>query len=87
MDQGLAATGRAGAGVIIDEVFLGGKPAQGRLARTLDRLAVLWVGVRCDPELAAEHEPHRLDRTVAMAPSQAESVHGDVEPAPTAPAV
>ena len=77
--QGLAAIGNAGTGLIIDEVFLGGKSSQERLARALDGLAVLWVGVRCDPEVAAQREQHRPDRIVGMALSQAESVHDDVE--------
>lgn len=77
--QGLAAIGNAGTGLIIDEVFLGGKSSQERLARELDGLAVLWVGVRCDPEVAAQREQHRPDRIVGMALSQAESVHDVVE--------
>jgi chloramphenicol 3-O phosphotransferase len=39
---------------------------------------VLWVGVRCGPEIAADREIARGDRTVGMAASQAETVHHGV---------
>ena len=77
--QGLAAIGRAGTGLIIDEVFLGGKSSQERLARALAGLPVLWVGVRCAPEVAGRREQRRTDRVVGMAVSQAERVHDGVE--------
>jgi chloramphenicol 3-O phosphotransferase len=50
--QGLAAIARDDVGVIIDEVFLGGRESQNRLRSALSGLRVLWVGVRCDLEVA-----------------------------------
>jgi chloramphenicol 3-O phosphotransferase len=39
---------------------------------------VLWVGVRCDPGVAAEREAQRGDRITGMAASQALIVHDGV---------
>ncbi|MFE7525306.1 chloramphenicol phosphotransferase CPT [Kitasatospora sp. NPDC057542] len=75
---GIAAMARAGARVIIDDVFLGGAASQERLRGHLEGLEVLWVGVRCDPEIAAGREVARGDRVAGMAASQAEVVHKDV---------
>jgi chloramphenicol 3-O phosphotransferase len=75
---GLAATAKAGLGVILDEVFLDGGAGQQRLAYALDGLSVLWVGVRCNPAVAAEREHARLDRIAGMAASQATAVHEGV---------
>ncbi|MEU4091394.1 chloramphenicol phosphotransferase CPT [Streptomyces sp. NPDC026673] len=75
---GVAAVARAGARVIVDEVFLGGPASQDRWRRALDGLEVLWVGVRCDPGVAAGRETARGDRAVGMAAAQAESVHRGV---------
>ena len=72
--QGLAAIARCDTGLIIDEVFLGGRASQERLAQVLSDLTVLWVGVRCDPEVAAGREGKRQDRIVGMARLQAEQV-------------
>ncbi|MFF5446346.1 chloramphenicol phosphotransferase CPT [Streptomyces sp. NPDC012888] len=73
--EGIAAMARAGARVIVDEVFLGGGDSQRRWQRALDGLPVLWVGVRCDAEVAAGREAARGDRPAGMAASQAELVH------------
>lgn len=69
---------RAGARVIVDEVFLGGAYSQQRWQEALGELRVLWVGVRCDAAVAAGREVARGDRTVGMAASQAEVVHQGV---------
>ncbi|MGW0707646.1 chloramphenicol phosphotransferase CPT [Streptomyces sp. NPDC002643] len=76
--EGVAAMARAGARVIVDEVFLGGPRSQKRWQTALGELGVLWVGVRCDAQVAAGREVARGDRTVGMAASQAESVHQGV---------
>jgi chloramphenicol 3-O phosphotransferase len=73
--RGIAAMVRAGANVIIDEVFLGGSDSQQRWQEQLDGLDVLWVGVRCAAAVAAEREIARGDRVTGMAASQAELVH------------
>lgn len=75
---GIAAMARAGAGVILDDVFLGGAASQERVRSALDGLRVLWVGVRCDPEVAARRELARGDRVAGMAALQATAVHEGV---------
>ncbi|KAB8188635.1 chloramphenicol phosphotransferase CPT [Nonomuraea phyllanthi] len=76
--EGLAAMARAGAPVIIDDVFLGGGASQARWQKALGGLDVLWVGVRCDGAVAAEREIARGDRVPGMAVLQAEVVHEGV---------
>lgn len=76
--QGVAAMARAGLPVIIDEVLLAGGAGQRKLAARLDGLEVLWVGVTCDPAVAAARELCRGDRMAGMAASQAAAVHEGV---------
>ncbi|MFG2947458.1 chloramphenicol phosphotransferase CPT [Streptomyces adustus] len=75
---GIAATARAGARVVVDDVFLGATASQDRWREALDGLDVLWVGVRCAAEVAAGRETARGDRASGMAASQAELVHRGV---------
>ncbi|MEV7440809.1 chloramphenicol phosphotransferase CPT [Streptomyces sp. NPDC091204] len=75
---GVAATARAGAPVVVDDVFLGGAASQERWRKALDGMDVLWVGVRCESAVAAAREIARGDRTPGMAASQAERVHRGV---------
>ena len=75
---GVAAMARAGARIIIDDVFLGGAASQQRVRAYLEGLVVLWAGVRCDPGIAAGREIARGDRVTGMAASQAEMVHKGV---------
>jgi len=63
--EGVAAMVRAGARVVIDDVFLGGAASQQRWRKALgeaDDLPVLWVGVRCESAVAAGREAARGDR-------------------------
>lgn len=76
--DGIAAMARAGARIIIDDVFLGGAASQRRWQQALAGLDVLWVGVRCDSAVAAGREIARGDRTPGMAASQAPVVHEGV---------
>jgi chloramphenicol 3-O phosphotransferase len=76
--QGVAAMACAGAGVILDLVFLKGAAAQERWGNVLAGLQVLWVGVQCDPLVAAAREGARGDRVPGMAASQARLVHQGV---------
>ena len=76
--EGIAAMARAGAHVIVDEVFLAGAESQQRWQRALDGPPVLWVGVRCDPSVAALRELARGDRVPGMAADQADRVHEHV---------
>ncbi|MEW9555059.1 chloramphenicol phosphotransferase CPT [Nonomuraea sp. NPDC050783] len=75
---GIAAMARAGARIVVDDVFLGGAASQRRWQRALAGLEVLWVGVRCDGAVAAAREAARGDRVAGMARSQAEVVHQGV---------
>ena len=76
--RGVAAMARAGAGVIIDDVFLDGAASQQRTSEYLEGLEVLWVGVHCAPEVAAARERARGDRPAGMAAGQAMEVHRGV---------
>jgi chloramphenicol 3-O phosphotransferase len=76
--DGVAAIARAGAGIIVDEIFLGGAQSQQRWQKALAGLDVLWVAVRCEPAVAAGRELARGDRIRGMAVSQAEVVHQGV---------
>jgi chloramphenicol 3-O phosphotransferase len=73
--QGVATMARAGAGIILDMVFLQGAVVQQRWRIVLGDLQVLWVGVKCDPLVAAAREAARGDRVLGMATSQAHRVH------------
>ncbi|NUP17171.1 MAG: chloramphenicol phosphotransferase CPT [Streptomyces sp.] len=76
--RGIATMAHSGARLIIDDVFLGGAATQDRWRRVLDGLDVLWVGVHCDPEVAAGREIARGDRVRGMAEQQANVVHEGV---------
>jgi chloramphenicol 3-O phosphotransferase len=76
--EGVAGMVRAGARVIVDDVFLGGAASQQRWRQALAGLEVRWVGVRCDGGVAAQREAARGDRAHGMAASQAELVHRGV---------
>jgi len=75
---GIAATVRAGAPVIVDDVFLGAAESQQRWRGALAGLPVAWVGVHCDPAVAGRREAARADREPGMAVRQATAVHRDV---------
>ncbi|MFH9764350.1 chloramphenicol phosphotransferase CPT [Streptomyces anulatus] len=76
--EGVAATARAGAKVIIDDVFLGGPASQEPWRKALTGLNVLWVGVRCEGAVAEAREIARGDRPRGMAAAQAVKVHEGV---------
>jgi chloramphenicol 3-O phosphotransferase len=76
---GVAAMARAGARIILDDVFLGGAASQRRVRAHLAGLSVLWVGVRCDGDIATGREIARGDRVVGMAAGQADLVHRGVD--------
>jgi chloramphenicol 3-O phosphotransferase len=77
--EGVAAMARAGARVVVDEVFLGGAASQLRWQKALGGLRVLWVGVKCDATVAAGREIARGDRIAGMAAAQADLVHQGVD--------
>ncbi|MBC9716352.1 chloramphenicol phosphotransferase CPT [Streptomyces sp. TRM66268-LWL] len=76
--EGVVAMARAGARIIIDDVFLGAAASQESWREALGDVPTLWVGVRCDRTVAAGREIARGDRTPGMAALQAETVHEGV---------
>ena len=76
--EGIVAMARAGARIIIDDVFLGGASSQQRWQKALGEVEVLWVGVRCESAVAAGREVARGDRVQGMAALQADVVHDGV---------
>lgn len=75
---GIAATARAGAPVVVDDVFLSGAASQARWRAALPDLPVAWVGVHCEPGIATQRESRRPDRAAGMAALQARQVHHEV---------
>jgi chloramphenicol 3-O phosphotransferase len=75
---GIAATARAGAPVIVDDVFLAGAASQARWRAAPAGLPAAFVGVRCDPAVVRQREGSRPDREPGMALRQARAVHRDV---------
>ena len=57
---------------------MGGRSAQERLAAALSGVPVVWVGVRCDPDVAEARGRARVDRLPGMARLQAGRVHEGV---------
>jgi chloramphenicol 3-O phosphotransferase len=76
--EGVAAMARAGARVIVDDAFVGATASQRRWQEHLGSLPALWVGVRCDSQVAAGREIARGDRPPGMAAAQAQAVHDGV---------
>ena len=64
--------------MIIDEVLMGGRSAQERLAAALSGVPVVWVRGQCDPDVAEARGRARLDRVPGMARLQAGRVHEGV---------
>jgi chloramphenicol 3-O phosphotransferase len=91
---GLVAMARAGAHLVVDDVFLGdrvagmatkqadvvheGGASQRRWLDALGDVPTLWVGVRCDAAVAEDREAVRGDRVAGMATKQADVVHEGV---------
>jgi chloramphenicol 3-O phosphotransferase len=75
---GLVAMARAGAHLVVDDVFLGGAASQQRWLDALGDVPTLWVGVRCVAAVAEEREASRGDRVAGMAAQQADVVHQGV---------
>jgi chloramphenicol 3-O phosphotransferase len=75
---GIAAMARAGARVIVDDVFLSGAASQARYLAALEGLEVLWAGVRCEAAVAVGREMARGNRVTGMAESQAVIAHDGV---------
>ena len=75
----IGALARAGANLILDEVFLQGADDQHDWQHTLEGLDVAWVGVHCDVETATQREAARPDhRAPNLARHQSTVVHEGV---------
>jgi len=73
--EAVATLARNGVDLILDEVTLESAADQGRWDAALRGLDVLWVAVRCAPEIAASREVERGNRSWGTAREQATSVH------------
>ena len=74
----VAALCRAGQNVIIDEVLIDGGADQAQWGIVLTGIDTVWIGVRCDREVAIARESARRDRPIGIAARYAESVHQSV---------
>ena len=74
----VAALARSGLDVLIDDVMLEGAVDQRLWKESLDGLDVCWVGVRCDPDIAAAREAARGARPPGIARRHATTVHDGV---------
>jgi chloramphenicol 3-O phosphotransferase len=77
--EAVAALAGSGVDVLLDDVALDGAADQQRWNDALKDLEVFWIGVRCDPEIAAERESLRQSRLPGVAARQAVSVHSGVQ--------
>ena len=75
---GLRSMATAGAHLILDEVMLASGAGQERLRSMFCDVDMVWVGVRCTPDVAASRESQRPDRAEGMARKQALSMHHEV---------
>jgi chloramphenicol 3-O phosphotransferase len=75
---GVARMAEVGANVVVEDNFVSGPRGQQRWRAALARVPVGWIGVHCDPAIAAERERRRGDRTAGMAAAQAVAVHGGI---------
>ena len=74
----VAALALSGVNVLLDDLTLDGGNDQRTWNDALHGLNVIWVAVRCAPEIAAEREARRGSRLPGTARHQAESVHEGV---------
>jgi chloramphenicol 3-O phosphotransferase len=77
--HGVAALCRAGQNVVIDDVLIDGGADQRRWTAALAGIDAVWVGVRCDGEIAVARESARGDRPVGVAARYADCVHRGVD--------
>jgi chloramphenicol 3-O phosphotransferase len=71
---GVAAAGRVGLNVIVDEVVID-KTSWDDWLVALAGLEVVWVGIRCSAEVAEERNRVRGDRFLGLARAQTATVH------------
>ena len=76
---GLARMADVGARLVIEDNFVSGRSAQERWRAALTPVPVGWVGIRCEPGVAAQRESARWDRVPGMARAQALAVHDGID--------
>ena len=76
--RSVAACVRAGLDVVVDEVAFDAE-AVADWRSALGDLPVTWVGVRCDPEVAAAREAARGDRALGLARGLSAVVHEAID--------
>jgi chloramphenicol 3-O phosphotransferase len=74
MHRSVAGLARGGFDVVVDHVLLDG-PWAGDLADALSGVPVVFVGVRCPPDVLEARERQRADRTLGQAVAQHAVVH------------
>jgi chloramphenicol 3-O phosphotransferase len=72
--RSIAEIARCGMNVVVDDVMIESNEWDHWRA-ALAGIDVVWVGVRCDVEVAARRETERGDRAMGLARGQAETVH------------
>ncbi|HMG27326.1 MAG TPA: AAA family ATPase [Acidimicrobiia bacterium] len=72
----VAAAGRIGLNVIVDEVIID-RTSWDDWRSALAGLDVVWVGIRCSPEVAEERNRARGDRFAGLARALTATVHRD----------
>jgi chloramphenicol 3-O phosphotransferase len=70
----IAEVARCGMNVVVDDVMIEHNEWD-QWRRALDGLPSVFVGVRCDVEVAVRREAERGDRALGLARGQAETVH------------
>ena len=73
---GVAAAAHIGLNVIVDEVVID-RTSWDDWTAALNGADVVWVGVRCSPEVAEERNRARGDRFASLARAQTATVHRD----------
>jgi chloramphenicol 3-O phosphotransferase len=73
---GVAAAAHVGLNVIVDEVIID-RTSWDDWTVALAGLDVVWVGIRCSPEVAEERNRARGDRFAGLARAQTATVHRD----------
>ena len=73
---GVGAAARVGLNVIVDDVVIDGTHWDDWTG-AMAGLDVVWVGVRCSPDVVAERERTRGDRVIGLARAQTAVVHRD----------
>ena len=72
--RSIAEIARCGLNVVVDDVMIESNEWD-QWRNALAGLDVVWVGVRCDVEVAVQREVERGDRASGLARGQAETVH------------